>query len=366
MRKFLLFFGILSFTIHSFSQIAGPNNGSTFTNVPIPGSNKSWINMGNAASSDDIYTSYGSLGGTAPSFTDYLQITGFNFAIPASVIINGIVIEVERADPNNRTANNSIRIVKNGVIGTTERSSGAGFSTTDTYQTFGNSGDLWGETWTEADINSVNFGIAFSARRSVNGANAGRVDHIRVTVYYDFVVLPVKLTNFFARRNNGAVDLSWIANDESNMISYEVEKSVDGKNFTAFDNIAGRNQSLTANYSSTDRKPNRGLNYYRLKMTETTGRVIYSRIVTVHFSSGNNILIYPNPWTKGTPLNITNANGDEIRTDFYSMTGKLLGSVVSAGNTINTTPILNAKGLVMYKLTNKEGYIIGRGTIQVY
>jgi hypothetical protein len=365
MRKFLLIAGILFSYLSSFSQIAGPNNGTVFANVPNGGTN-SWVNTGNAAASDNVYTTYGTFSGASPRFTDYLQATGFNFSIPGSVIINGIQVDVERSDPNSRTADNLIRIVKNGVIGTTERSSGAGYPSTDSYQTFGNSGDLWGETWTEADINSANFGVAISARRSVNGSNAGRVDHIRITVYYDFVVLPVKLTNFFAKKNKGAVDLSWVANDESNMNSYEVEKSVDGKNFTAFDNIAGRNQSFTTNYSSTDIKPYKGLNYYRLKMTESTGRVIYSRIVTVHFSSGNNVLIYPNPWTKGTPLNITNANGDEVRADFYSMAGNLLGSVVSAGNTINTTPILNAKGLVMYKLTNKEGYVIGRGTIQVY
>ena len=162
------------------------------------------------------------------------------------------------------------------------------------------------------------------------------------------------------------VDLNWLANDESNMNHYDVERSTDGRNFSSFVTVAGRNQSFSTNYDATDVNPNRGINYYRLKMIENSGKTTYSKIISVHFSSGNNIILYPNPWLKGTDLNITNVNGDAIRTDFYSLGGILLGTSVSGGRTVITSPILNTKGLVIYKLTNSEGYIIGKGTLQVY
>ncbi len=360
----IIFFSFLSY--YTFCQIAGPNNGSTFANIAIAGSNKSWINTGNVASSDNVYASYGSLNGSSPSYTDYLQATGFGFAIPGSVTINGIEVQVERSDVNTRTADYQIRIVKNGIISTTERSSGAGYPNADSYQTFGNSGDLWGETWTETDINAGNFGVAISARRSVSGTNAGKVDHIRIIVYYDFVILPVKLSNFSATKKNNLVELNWLAIDESNMNRYEVERSTDSRNFSSFVTVAGRNQSNSTNYTSTDINPNRGINYYRLSMIENSGRTTYSKIVSVHFSSGKTIILYPNPWIKGTELNIINANGDAIKADFYSLAGNHLGSSISGGRNVITTPLLNSKGLVFYRLTNADGYIIGKGTLQVY
>jgi hypothetical protein len=348
------------------AQIAGPNSGSTFTNVAIAGSNKSWTNTGNAGASDNSYTSYGSLTGGSPSFTDYLQVTGFGFSIPAAVSITGIVVEMERSDANQRTADNRIRIVKGGTIGATERSSGAAYPSTDGYQTYGNSGDLWGETWTDADINSANFGVAISAIRSVSGTNAGRVDHIRITVYYDFVILPVKLTSFTATKNNKAVDLHWKTAEETNMNYYEVEKSANGNSFTLLKTISSRGSSTANDYTTTDQQPNNGINFYRLKMTDNSGKITYSKVAAVYFSNGKNVVLYPNPWQKGTDLNISNLNGELITVDFYSPDGRLLGTENSSGRIISTSTLKHAKGFILYKLKNKDGSVTGSGSLQVY
>jgi hypothetical protein len=366
MFRFLLTAFTLVIVITSAAQISGPNSGGTFTNVPIAGSNKSWTNTGNAAATDNIYTSYGSLTGSSPSFTDYLQITGFGFSIPGGVSITGIVVEVERSDANQRTADNRIRIVKGGTIGATERSSGAAYPSTDGYQTYGNSGDLWGETWTEADINSGNFGVAISAVRTVSGTNAGRIDHVRITVYYDFVILPVKLTSFTATKNNKEVDLRWITTEESNMNHYEIEKSVTGNSFATIKTINSRGTSSTNDYSITDQQPNKGINYYRLKMIDNNGKTVYSKIAAVYFSNGKAIILYPNPWQKGSDLNISNLNGDLITVDFYSPDGRLIGKETSSGRTIATSSLMNTKGLILYKLKNKDGSITGSGSLQVY
>jgi hypothetical protein len=366
MFKILLTAFTLCITLASAAQIAGPNSGSTFTNVAIAGSNKSWTNTGNAAASDNVYTSYGSLTGSSPSFTDYLQVTGFGFSIPSAVSITGIVVEVERSDPNQRTADNRIRIVKGGVIGATERSSGAAYSSTDGYQSFGNSGDLWGETWTEADINAGNFGVAISAVRTVSGTNSGRIDHIRIIVYYDFVILPVKLTSFNAVKNNKTVDLQWTTAEETNMNYYEVQKSVNGNTFATLNTVNSRGSSSSNDYLTSDQQPNKGINYYRLKMTDNNGKVVYSKIAAVYFSNGKNIILYPNPWQKGSDLNISNLNGELITIDFYSPDGRLIGKEQSSGRTVATTALLHVKGLILYKLRNKDGSVSSSGSLQVY
>jgi hypothetical protein len=366
MRKILLTTAVFFCCVICFGQIAGPNSGAAFTNVAIAGSNKSWINTGNAASSNNNYATYGSLSGSSPSYSDYLQATDFGFSIPNAVSVTGIVVEVERSDPSQRTADYRIRIVKGGTIGATERSSGAAYSAADGYQTYGNSGDLWGETWTDADINAANFGVAIAAIRTVNGSNAGQVDHIRITVYYDFVILPVKLSDFTAKRNGNAVELKWQTTEESNMNHYEVERTFDGSSFSAIQNINSRNQSISTSYTTSDIQPNKGVNFYRLKMIDNNGKATYSRIAAVQFSSGKNIVLYPNPWVKGTDLNITNMNGDLITVDYYSPGGQLIGTSASAGRTVSTSALLHVKGLVIYKLRNKDGFTTGAGTLQVY
>ena len=364
MRKPLLSSVTLLFTIAVFGQMQGPNSGSIFVNTPIPGSCKSWGNF-KAGASDNTYASYDSLTSADPCYSDYLKVTGFNFSVPGGVTIKGIVVEVERSDLQQRTADYRVRIVKGGVIGNAERSSGAAFPLADAYQAYGSCSDLWGETWTNADVNSSNFGVAIAAIRTANGANEGKVDHIRITVCYDFMILPVKLTSFTAQKNGLLLDLKWQATEESNMHHYELERSFDGSSFSSIQNVNSRNQSNT-NYTATDIQPNKGVNYYRLKMIDNNGRITYSKIAAVHFSSGKNVVLYPNPWVKGTELNITNLNGDLIMVDYYSPGGQLLGTSASAGRTVSTSALLHVKGLVLYKLRNKEGYTIGTGTLQVY
>jgi hypothetical protein len=43
---------------------------------------------------------------------------------------------------------------------------------------------MWGTTWTAANINSANFGIAISAGRNTGGDKIARVDHVTITVTY--------------------------------------------------------------------------------------------------------------------------------------------------------------------------------------
>ncbi|MEJ0104975.1 MAG: hypothetical protein WDO19_21565 [Bacteroidota bacterium] len=167
------------------------------------------------------------------AYTDYLVVTDFLFALPPGASISGIVIDIERSDAFRRTSDYSIRIVKNGVIGATERSLGAGYRAGDSYQSYGSSGDLWGESWTDADINNSGFGVAIAAQRSVGGAGAtaGKINDVQITVFYNFVVTPVRLVSFSACKKNKQTELTWVTADEVNMDHYEIERSSNGRDF---------------------------------------------------------------------------------------------------------------------------------------
>jgi len=127
---------------------------------------------------------------TPTQISNYLVASGMNFAIPPQSIINGIQVSVTRKEGTSLYGgikDRSIKIVKNGAITGTEHSAGAIWSTTPTTATFGSSTDLWGTTWTPADINAATFGAAIAVTEiSSRGANeTAYVDHITITVHYD-------------------------------------------------------------------------------------------------------------------------------------------------------------------------------------
>jgi len=155
---------------------AGPNSpGATFNDVSF--GTVAWTSPGNATASDDTYAQASPGGGN----TNYLEANNFNLGVPASGIIDGIEVGIEKRSALGSIVDARIRIVKGGVVGATDRSSVATWPTTDTVVIHGGPTDKWGDTWTAADVNASNFGVAISATDAFDVAG---VDHITITIYY--------------------------------------------------------------------------------------------------------------------------------------------------------------------------------------
>jgi len=178
---------------------AGPNNGGVFSGNVSGAGNQSWSNPSNAKTSDNSYTQV-----NLDDFetSRYLKVTNFNFNIPFGSAINGIKVEVERnTNGSGKIKDYSIKLVKNNVIGgdnkaiTTPNATGLdsnGFwqAGNDQTITYGSNTDLWGQSWTYADINSSDFGVVFSATKPTNQGNSVHVslDHIKITVFYTMLL----------------------------------------------------------------------------------------------------------------------------------------------------------------------------------
>lgn len=128
---------------------------------------------------------------SATTTSHYLVCSGYNLNIPGNATINGIVVGVSRYNAARGNAQDAaMRLVDaTGTIGTTDRSTTTIYPTNTTVGVLENHGtatDLWGATWTPADINSANFGAAFAATYTGNrtsGHTIG-VDAMPITVYY--------------------------------------------------------------------------------------------------------------------------------------------------------------------------------------
>jgi hypothetical protein len=374
MKKLLLF--ILSATagITVFSQSAGPKNGGTFRNTPFNGSSQSWINAANAGASDNIYATFGNITGGVGSYTDYLVAANFGFSIPGNAQITGIKVGIERSDVSIRTADYSIRIVKGGSITGADHSTGEYYSSgveleiKDVNNNFGNDGDLWDETWTPAAINDPGFGVAVSAQRIADGGMTdGRIDNIRITVYYVVnITLPVKLINFSAMLRDDKTRISWTTAEESEMDRFEVQRSVDGTTFNSFGTLICSNQRIATDYSFTDYSPAHGTSYYRLKMLEKDGKISYSKVVTVQFNTDNTTTLYPSPWKKGEALFIRNPGNQKLNIQFYNNAGEIITRLAVLSNQVPLENLSNVKGILRYKVLNEKNTVTGSGTLMVY
>jgi len=209
MKKLLPIFALIV-SSNLFAQSGGPLSPSTVTTVAIPGSSATWSNTGNTSLSDDAYANTGDIVGGAGSYTDYLVATNFGFSIPSGAAITGIEVTVERSDASGLTSDYRVRIVKGGVIGSTEMSSGAAYGTSDSYGMYGSPFDSWGETWTDADVNAADFGVAIAAQRNAaGGSSAAVIDQILITIYYA-ATLPVTIVNFSASKKSNNIETQWI------------------------------------------------------------------------------------------------------------------------------------------------------------
>ncbi|MGC4038052.1 MAG: T9SS type A sorting domain-containing protein [Chitinophagaceae bacterium] len=350
-----------------YAQIDGPFNGTVFTTGTLTGSSSSWTNAGNVAASDNTYANFPNLPNTVGAHTDFLIVTGFGFNLPVGATINGIVVEIERSDVNFRTSDYAIDIVKGGVVSTTNRASNAAYSFSDSYQSFGAPGDFWGETWTYSDINDPGFGIAIAAQRnSTGGTTGGKIDNVRITVFYDFILTPLRLISFTGSKKNNAVQLAWTTEVETDMDRYEIQRSADGLHYTTIGTVKSLNEMARTTYNFTDQQPLNGISYYRLRMVGYAQNDIgFSRIITIGNVNGDELNLFPNPLRYGDNLSISNSSAEQLNIQFYNISGQQLGTIITNSTTVNTSTIALSKGILLYRIADKNLKLIKTGKLIV-
>jgi Secretion system C-terminal sorting domain len=109
--------------------------------------------------------------------------------------------------------------------------------------------------------------------------------------------LPVVFANVKAYEKNNGVQVEWSNMTESDVVNYAVERSSNGRSFTAISQqLPKSNQNKEENYSNFDASPLAGINFYRIKAMENSGKIIYSKILKVDIGSVlKSISLYPNP-----------------------------------------------------------------------
>ncbi len=171
--------------------------------------------------------------------------------------------------------------------------------------------------------------------------------------------LPLTLLEFNAVCNQGATYLNWATSQELNVDRFDIERSINGKDFSFISTVQAKNSSSSiSNYADIDPKTPKGISYYRLKMVDLDGSVSYSRIVAVNNGEETfSILgIYPNPVLDYVTIKLFSATAQSIQISMTTIVGQELMTKTEqtlAGVTELTLPVSHlAAGTYALKVTN--------------
>lgn len=130
------------------------------------------------------------------------------------------------------------------------------------------------------------------------------------------MVLPVKLIEFNASREESAVKLTWKTSEETNSDRFEIQHSIDGQSWNTIAETAAKGESNTAqHYEFVHFAASSGKNYYRLMIVDNDGSFAFSRIRRFENKTSKKTILYPNPAKRHFKIALANShiiNGIEI------------------------------------------------------
>jgi hypothetical protein len=118
------------------------------------------------------------------------------------------------------------------------------------------------------------------------------------TVIISKSILSVDLISFSGKQQNEKILLSWKTENEKNNDHFEIQRSMDGKDFSSLGKVyAGRASHPVFQYQYEDYNYKQGRNYYRLKQVDKDGKYLISKAIIVNTvnTSASNTKIFPNP-----------------------------------------------------------------------
>lgn len=213
-------------------------------------------------------------------------------------------------------------------------------------------------------------------RLTLTNLVAGQTYYIRVydwdvdnpgtfTIFLTGPALPVGITQFTGEQQGSKNVLKWITATEQNNKGFEIQRSVDGSNFSSIGFISSKavqGSSASTSYSFDDVKPFANNNHYRLKQIDRDGKETYTNIVMLKGQRPATLQlsrIYPNPASASLNLIVTAPANDKISivvTDFAGRVVMQKTSAIFAGdNKLSLNVAQLSAGSYMIKAVSENG-----------
>lgn len=171
--------------------------------------------------------------------------------------------------------------------------------------------------------------------------------------------LPIEWVSFSANKNAAGALLNWVTAKEENNDRFEIQRSVDGVNFTSIGTIKGAGTKKSSSYYEyTDNYKTNGVVYYRIKQIDIDGSASFTDVRSVNYGTDDafSFAIYPSPNKGNFTVKINNPVADEINIILMDLTGHTVWSQKFATES-NFERQINLEGIL-----TKGVYFIKAGT----
>ncbi len=170
---------------------------------------------------------------------------------------------------------------------------------------------------------------------------------------------PVSYLSFDAERTEGKVQLDWITVIEKDAKEFIIERSSNGKDFTAIGTVAAKNSKGGAIYSFDDVDPLTGATYYRLRQVDLNGEIYYSEVRMVQSEFSSSLSLMPNPSNGIVLISQQQLNeNSEVNLIVYDALGKEVLSSATTGSSLRNGYQIDisdfAKGSYLLKVISAQ------------
>lgn len=177
-------------------------------------------------------------------------------------------------------------------------------------------------------------------------------------------VIPVILSGFTVTPNNNNNLLAWTVEEATQVVDFEIFRSIDGYSFSNIGVVPYRNGRSSFSYTDAA-QPGRTV-FYRILLHELSGKTHYSSIVSVNSkTSGTKITIQAS--TQNITVKLENFSKGKYQLNINNTAGSLVAqtpvSILSNGNTnISLVPKTElAHGIYYAVMRDEKGNIITKG-----
>jgi len=225
---------------------------------------------------------------------------------------------------------------------------------------------ITGSSMTYQDNNLADLSTGYYYFDIANGSARIITSPIWYTRNDNLVSLPVSLLSFTGQKLNESVKLSWTTAQESNSKEFIVERSTNGRSYTAIGKVAAAgNTTLPTTYTYTDAQPVYGVNYYRLQQVDKDGKATLSVVVKIVTDNSGGFVAGPNP-ARSTVTIYRQGNTEPARIELMDVNGKLVKQLSMAGTTSSITINVNglSKGIYLLQLITSKGKQTGKVMVE--
>ncbi len=170
--------------------------------------------------------------------------------------------------------------------------------------------------------------------------------------------LPVSILTYDVRLNNNKVDINWSTSTETNNKHFTIERSANGRDFTAIGTVNGAgNSSSILQYSFVDFNPLIGTSYYRLSQTNLDDHKEYLRVKQVINNTGKDFEVKAFSGGSGIlSVQINSSNNSVYQLRIYDMQGReRKNEMLNCNSGVCKKEFTLEAGVFVYEVMNSKG-----------